>query len=420
MSIAAACFTPFVLAYQAWTYWVFRKRLLRPVPRPAPPRTSRARRLRRTPGSRAVDIPADRRLVAELPVVRHTVTASAAVGLVSTATVVVQAVAPAHLLAGAMPGAHPGDRLGAFVALGAAAAVRGLASLAGETLAHLGATRAKADLRAAGSSGPLVRRPVRRRRRPRRPRDGGGARARRPRRLRRAVPAGPRPRRRGAGRAGDRRRRARLDLRRHRRHRHRALPGLRRACCRTRRSLASCRKPLATGRGPRAPHHGRLRGAPGPAGLRPRPRAAPPHRVRRGGVAEGEPVDPAHRLPLGARPRHAGVGLRRVLAVPLGLRLLNGTVGLPAALAVLIVAARGVPAPPAGERRVPREHRRTRGPRPGDGADRTGEHLRREPCAARASHTSGRSPTRCGLRSSCAPCTSRSPAGTIPSSTAPT
>jgi cytochrome d ubiquinol oxidase subunit II len=31
MSIAAACFTPFVLAYQAWTYWVFRKRLLRPV-----------------------------------------------------------------------------------------------------------------------------------------------------------------------------------------------------------------------------------------------------------------------------------------------------------------------------------------------------------------------------------------------------
>ncbi len=31
MSIAAACFMPFVLAYQAWTYWVFRKRLARPV-----------------------------------------------------------------------------------------------------------------------------------------------------------------------------------------------------------------------------------------------------------------------------------------------------------------------------------------------------------------------------------------------------
>jgi cytochrome d ubiquinol oxidase subunit II len=31
MSIAAACFTPFVLAYQGWTYWVFRQRLIRPV-----------------------------------------------------------------------------------------------------------------------------------------------------------------------------------------------------------------------------------------------------------------------------------------------------------------------------------------------------------------------------------------------------
>ena len=27
MSIAALCFTPVVLAYQAWTYWVFRRRL---------------------------------------------------------------------------------------------------------------------------------------------------------------------------------------------------------------------------------------------------------------------------------------------------------------------------------------------------------------------------------------------------------
>ena len=102
---------------------------------------------------------ADRRLVAQLPVVRRTVTASAAVGLVSTATVVVQAVALAHLLAGAMPGAHPGDRLTAFVALGAAAAVRGLAALVGETLAHLGATRAKADLRARLVGAALARAP---------------------------------------------------------------------------------------------------------------------------------------------------------------------------------------------------------------------------------------------------------------------
>jgi ABC-type transport system involved in cytochrome bd biosynthesis fused ATPase/permease subunit len=102
---------------------------------------------------------AGRRLVVQLPVVRRTVTASAAVGLVSTATVVVQAVALAHLLAGAMPGAHPGDRLTAFVALGAAAAVRGLAALVGETLAHLGATKAKADLRAQLVGAALARAP---------------------------------------------------------------------------------------------------------------------------------------------------------------------------------------------------------------------------------------------------------------------
>ena len=33
MTIAAAVFTPIVLAYQAWTYWVFRRRItVRPTP----------------------------------------------------------------------------------------------------------------------------------------------------------------------------------------------------------------------------------------------------------------------------------------------------------------------------------------------------------------------------------------------------
>ncbi|MDE3206811.1 MAG: cytochrome d ubiquinol oxidase subunit II [Acidobacteriota bacterium] len=32
MTVVAACFTPFVLAYQGWTYWVFRQRLARPEP----------------------------------------------------------------------------------------------------------------------------------------------------------------------------------------------------------------------------------------------------------------------------------------------------------------------------------------------------------------------------------------------------
>jgi cytochrome d ubiquinol oxidase subunit II len=39
MTVVAAIFTPFVLAYQGWTYWVFRERLRRPpaVPGGAPP-----------------------------------------------------------------------------------------------------------------------------------------------------------------------------------------------------------------------------------------------------------------------------------------------------------------------------------------------------------------------------------------------
>jgi cytochrome d ubiquinol oxidase subunit II len=35
MTVVAAIFTPFVLAYQGWTYWVFRQRLTRPVTAPA-------------------------------------------------------------------------------------------------------------------------------------------------------------------------------------------------------------------------------------------------------------------------------------------------------------------------------------------------------------------------------------------------
>jgi cytochrome d ubiquinol oxidase subunit II len=31
MTVVAAIFTPFVLLYQGWTYWVFRRRLQRPV-----------------------------------------------------------------------------------------------------------------------------------------------------------------------------------------------------------------------------------------------------------------------------------------------------------------------------------------------------------------------------------------------------
>jgi len=36
MTVVAAIFTPIVLLYQGWTYWVFRRRLLRPLDAPAP------------------------------------------------------------------------------------------------------------------------------------------------------------------------------------------------------------------------------------------------------------------------------------------------------------------------------------------------------------------------------------------------
>jgi cytochrome d ubiquinol oxidase subunit II len=36
MTIVAAIFTPIVLLYQGWTYWVFRQRLVRPAAGAAP------------------------------------------------------------------------------------------------------------------------------------------------------------------------------------------------------------------------------------------------------------------------------------------------------------------------------------------------------------------------------------------------
>lgn len=47
MTWVAVIFTPIVLIYQGWTYWVFRRRLTRPVPeatpsQPTPPSTAPA------------------------------------------------------------------------------------------------------------------------------------------------------------------------------------------------------------------------------------------------------------------------------------------------------------------------------------------------------------------------------------------
>ena len=89
----------------------------------------------------------DWRLAKQLPAVRLSLAVSVGLGLVSTAAVALQAIALAHLLAGAMPGASPGHRLGWFALLGGGFAGRGLVSLVAELVAGLGASAAKSDLR---------------------------------------------------------------------------------------------------------------------------------------------------------------------------------------------------------------------------------------------------------------------------------
>lgn len=93
--------------------------------------------------------PFDRRLLS--PAVRWALAASAAVGLLATATVVAQAVALGALLAGAMPAPRSGDQAGHWVldlaVVGGAFAVRGLCALTAEVLGRWAAAEAKADLR---------------------------------------------------------------------------------------------------------------------------------------------------------------------------------------------------------------------------------------------------------------------------------
>ncbi len=91
--------------------------------------------------------PVDRRLARELVSARNAIGASVAVGLVATAAVVVQAVALATLLTGAMDGMTRHHEVIAFVWLAAGAAVRGSCALAGELFGRLGAASAKSDLR---------------------------------------------------------------------------------------------------------------------------------------------------------------------------------------------------------------------------------------------------------------------------------
>jgi ATP-binding cassette subfamily C protein CydD len=89
--------------------------------------------------------PVERRLLRE-SAVRRSVAVSVAIGLISAASVVVQAVALAALLAGAM-GSTTEAVLPAVLWLVGAIAIRGLCALAGELVAGRGAEIAKAELR---------------------------------------------------------------------------------------------------------------------------------------------------------------------------------------------------------------------------------------------------------------------------------
>jgi cytochrome d ubiquinol oxidase subunit II len=44
MTVVAAIFVPLVLAYQGWSFWVFRQRLIRPGAQSAPSHHTSARR----------------------------------------------------------------------------------------------------------------------------------------------------------------------------------------------------------------------------------------------------------------------------------------------------------------------------------------------------------------------------------------
>jgi len=88
-----------------------------------------------------------RRVLAALPGVRAHVAVSVAAGVCGSAGAVVQAVALAHLLASAMPDAARTDRTGWFVLLACGFVARAAMALAGELVAGTGAGRAKTALR---------------------------------------------------------------------------------------------------------------------------------------------------------------------------------------------------------------------------------------------------------------------------------
>ena len=92
----------------------------------------------------------DRRLFAQTRSASYALAASVSIGLVSTACIAAQALLLARLLASVFPGSegHP-SRLFCFGGIALAAFIRALCSGAGEIVAHMGANRVKKELRGA-------------------------------------------------------------------------------------------------------------------------------------------------------------------------------------------------------------------------------------------------------------------------------
>ena len=91
--------------------------------------------------------PAAGRLVRRLPLLRWALSASVAVGLLSTVAVVVQALALAALLTSAVSGSAHVDRASAFAWLAVGVVIRGLCGWAAELLGRLSAVWTQAELR---------------------------------------------------------------------------------------------------------------------------------------------------------------------------------------------------------------------------------------------------------------------------------
>ena len=324
-----------ILLYQGWTYHVFRARLSAARSRRASagrPRASRDRRL----GAHCEGL--DPRLVRRAGAVRALLALDAALGVVAALLVLAQAVLIATVAARAFGGAGL-DEVAVLLALLVAVSVGRAAAASGfEIVGRRAATDVLASLAARARRAAAARPPVcARRRRERRGGDGCRRRSRRARDDLRPLSAAGRPRRHGPGR--------RARLRRGDRPR---LRGSDAADAAARAGLHVADRPLHGAARPRAVAGA---GAARDALPRRRPRPADAARVQpRGGAggAGSRAVSEQYRRTTMATLRVAflsgtvlelaatlGIAL---VAVTVGVRLVEGGIGFEAGLTVLVLA----------------------------------------------------------------------------------